>query len=268
MNSDLSCHPRLLALLEEARLAPDDDAPRLVLADWLDDHGDGARAEFLRLQCLSPRLAVAQERCRALLDRHGGAWLGPLWRWPARRLDWHRGLLTLRPPALGDHAAVTPVLPWVDTVLLAVCCRDGLRDAAGLLAASGVNHAGLDLRQPFRESALLAELSRLPASACLRTLSFELPYRLQRPGGANDAGRPCRRPSFGDGFLRRLLGELPLGQRLTHLGCHPAWSPEQAALIRAHGVEPAHAGHELWTQDLPPAAVKARGQAQASACVD
>jgi hypothetical protein len=155
----------------------------------------------------------------------------------------------------------------VDTALVAVCCRDGLRAAAGLLAAAGVNHAGLDLRQPIREAALLEALSRLPASPCLRTLSFELPYRMQRAAGANDAGRPCRRPAFSDGFLRRLLGELPLGRHLTHLAATPAWGPEQAALIRCHGVEPAHACHELWTEDRPPAAFKARGQAQASACV-
>jgi uncharacterized protein (TIGR02996 family) len=31
--------------------APDDDAPRLVYADWLDENGDPERAEFIRLQC-------------------------------------------------------------------------------------------------------------------------------------------------------------------------------------------------------------------------
>jgi uncharacterized protein (TIGR02996 family) len=35
--------------------APDDDTPRLVFADWLEDHGEEAHAEFIRLQC---RLAV------------------------------------------------------------------------------------------------------------------------------------------------------------------------------------------------------------------
>ena len=29
----------------------DDDTPRLVFADWLEDNGDEARAEFIRLQC-------------------------------------------------------------------------------------------------------------------------------------------------------------------------------------------------------------------------
>jgi uncharacterized protein (TIGR02996 family) len=39
------------ALLRAIVAAPDDDAPRLVYADWLDEHGEAARAEFIRLQC-------------------------------------------------------------------------------------------------------------------------------------------------------------------------------------------------------------------------
>jgi uncharacterized protein (TIGR02996 family) len=30
---------------------PDDDLPRLVYADWLDEHGEPERAEFIRTQC-------------------------------------------------------------------------------------------------------------------------------------------------------------------------------------------------------------------------
>lgn len=30
---------------------PDDDASRLVFADWLDEHGEPERAEFIRVQC-------------------------------------------------------------------------------------------------------------------------------------------------------------------------------------------------------------------------
>ena len=39
------------ALLRAVLAVPDDDTPRLVYADWLDEHGDPARAEFIRLQC-------------------------------------------------------------------------------------------------------------------------------------------------------------------------------------------------------------------------
>src|SRR5436190_8044620 len=39
------------ALLDAIAQAPDDDAVRLVFADWLDDHGEADRAAFIRLQC-------------------------------------------------------------------------------------------------------------------------------------------------------------------------------------------------------------------------
>ncbi len=35
---------------------PDDDVPRLIFADWLDDNGDPDRAEFIRVQCEMARL--------------------------------------------------------------------------------------------------------------------------------------------------------------------------------------------------------------------
>jgi uncharacterized protein (TIGR02996 family) len=39
------------ALLAAIRAAPDDDAPRLIYADWLDEHSQPERAEFIRVQC-------------------------------------------------------------------------------------------------------------------------------------------------------------------------------------------------------------------------
>ena len=44
------------ALLRAVWDAPHDDAPRLVYADWLDEHGDPDRAQFVRLQCELARL--------------------------------------------------------------------------------------------------------------------------------------------------------------------------------------------------------------------
>jgi uncharacterized protein (TIGR02996 family) len=38
-------------LLAEVLAYPGSDAPRLVMADWLDEHGDPDRAEFIRLEC-------------------------------------------------------------------------------------------------------------------------------------------------------------------------------------------------------------------------
>jgi len=40
--------------------APADDAPRLQLADWLREHGDEARADFIEVQCELSRLAPCE----------------------------------------------------------------------------------------------------------------------------------------------------------------------------------------------------------------
>lgn len=39
------------AFLKAIIESPDDDTPRLVAADWLDEHGEAERAEFIRVQC-------------------------------------------------------------------------------------------------------------------------------------------------------------------------------------------------------------------------
>src|SRR3954454_19585646 len=66
--------------------SPDDDAPRLVYADWLEEHGDPERAEFIRVQCeLEPmrdqyeidRAAELHTREKELLWKHQDGWLGP-----------------------------------------------------------------------------------------------------------------------------------------------------------------------------------------------
>jgi len=62
-----------VALLSAVLAAPPDDAPRLVLADWLDENGEPDLAEFVRVQCELARLpgpAVALE-CRAVLRPRG-----------------------------------------------------------------------------------------------------------------------------------------------------------------------------------------------------
>jgi uncharacterized protein (TIGR02996 family) len=60
---------------------PDDDLPRLVYADWLDEHGEPARAEFIRVQCElarlrrdDPRVAELRRREDELLAAHEADW--------------------------------------------------------------------------------------------------------------------------------------------------------------------------------------------------
>jgi uncharacterized protein (TIGR02996 family) len=57
------------ALLGAVREAPEDDAPRLVYADWLDEHGDADRAAFIRTQCRLAAASPAEEEWVDLTER-------------------------------------------------------------------------------------------------------------------------------------------------------------------------------------------------------
>jgi uncharacterized protein (TIGR02996 family) len=71
---------------------PDDDTSRLAYADWLDEHGDHDRAEFIRLQCELARLPADVDghrlefRANELLGRHEWHWVGDL----RDLVLWHR----------------------------------------------------------------------------------------------------------------------------------------------------------------------------------
>src|SRR5262245_33777618 len=87
------------ALLRAIHDTPEDDGPRLVYSDWLEQHGDPERAEFIRLQCelarpgrTSARRKRLQAREQELLKGHRERWLGKLRKSP---LPWlfHRGFV-------------------------------------------------------------------------------------------------------------------------------------------------------------------------------
>jgi len=48
---------------------PDDDAPRLIYADWLDEQGDADRAEFIRLQVRLFRMSVNDPNYKSMHER-------------------------------------------------------------------------------------------------------------------------------------------------------------------------------------------------------
>src|SRR6516165_7948006 len=85
----------LQALIEH----PDDDIRRLVLADWLEEHGEPERAEFIRTQIelaklpkTDKRRQVLEERETELLARNEQEWVKPL---RDRVISWtfHRGFV-------------------------------------------------------------------------------------------------------------------------------------------------------------------------------
>src|SRR4051794_512751 len=89
-------HDEERGLLDAIAAHPDDDHDRRVYADWLEDHGDAARAEFVRIQLALARLpeghpdrTALATRERGLLLQHGRGWpLGVAHLvdgWPSRR---------------------------------------------------------------------------------------------------------------------------------------------------------------------------------------
>jgi uncharacterized protein (TIGR02996 family) len=86
-------------LLQAIAEQPDDDRLRLIFADWLEDHGDGPRAEFIRLQIALARLpeddphrTALLTRQRGLLLEHESAWVLGL-RHLVDSWEFHRGFV-------------------------------------------------------------------------------------------------------------------------------------------------------------------------------
>jgi uncharacterized protein (TIGR02996 family) len=52
------------SLLLGVRNNLDDNNPRLVYADWLEENGEPERAEFIRVQCELSTIAAVQNRCK------------------------------------------------------------------------------------------------------------------------------------------------------------------------------------------------------------
>jgi uncharacterized protein (TIGR02996 family) len=74
--------PGAEAFLEAILADPAADAPRLVFADWLDEHGDHVRAEFIRVQIAlaglehhDPRRPALARRERELIEAIRNRWL-------------------------------------------------------------------------------------------------------------------------------------------------------------------------------------------------
>jgi uncharacterized protein (TIGR02996 family) len=241
----------VLSLLEAAKQSPEDEGPRLVLADWLEDHGDTDRAEFIRLQCRpGPHDADSRKRQDELIRAHGGAWLGPLWNCPMYPVRWHRGLLSCGLPAGLRHDDAGVALAWIDTALFTVNGRKTLDVTIGWLKDATLNHVTLDLRRVVSLGLITEYLSRVPERPSLRTLTFCWSV------GMLDRGDGAATPLVDGSFLASLLG-LPVARFLTHVGSWPPVSPEPAANIRGRGVEAA-SGAGLWMHGLRPSCFKVR----------
>ena len=92
--------------IRAVRAAPEDDALRLVYADWLEDHDQGPRAELIRVQCALASLAegdagraALEERSTELLDRYSSAWGKGL----PGKVQWRRGFPEVFEVRVGEY---------------------------------------------------------------------------------------------------------------------------------------------------------------------
>jgi uncharacterized protein (TIGR02996 family) len=208
------------ALLAAVIAAPADDLPRLVYADWVEEHGEPDRAAFIRGQielARTPPWEPFAVRCRHFhaddLDT-GRRWLdrlpdlGDWWyvRWDDRhayRRGFGWGLAVEQPPALvGAGNAVFAAAP-VGRLALSSATLDDWRAFARrpwLARVTDITFAGLN--SPNEPAAVLGES---PFATGLRDLTFD---RSDIPG----------MPEVLERLMRSPVGPRLTGLHFTH-GC-------------------------------------------------
>jgi uncharacterized protein (TIGR02996 family) len=189
--------PQVTAFLAEAKEHFDDDAPRLVLADWLEEYGDEsdqARAAFVRAQC--ERAPLEQQGSRAvalrqiesdLLARHQQTWLGPLLvgrcAWSFERGLAHGsvgnftglGYYRAEEPSISvvlDALAGSEIAAWVDSLALEYLVEEDARRIADSPFLAEIVSLEVDL---CGAGAHLHALIASPHLAGLRRLSLRRP---------------------------------------------------------------------------------------------
>jgi uncharacterized protein (TIGR02996 family) len=130
---------------------PDDDAVRLIYADWLQDNGDPDRAEFIRLQIerASRGGEEPEKREAALLKKHEATWEKEVPAWARRHANFRvfrRGFI--------DHVVCT--------------AREFLNGPAGMFRKSPVR--SIEFRT-YSERA--AELAKCPELGRLRIITMD-----------------------------------------------------------------------------------------------
>jgi uncharacterized protein (TIGR02996 family) len=105
------------ALLAAIIAHPDEDTPRLMYADWLDENGNPERAEFIRLQCAVDADEVIERRVEELEEQNGAKWLAGLPSVPdGGHWSFRRGFpeyLDIRGNAFLDHYDTFVNVPWL-----------------------------------------------------------------------------------------------------------------------------------------------------------
>jgi uncharacterized protein (TIGR02996 family) len=170
---------------------PDDDTVRLVYADWLTEHGDADRGEFIRVEvelARTPPDSIGAERRRSylfgrraeLLKRHRAAWLAPFAPY-ARESSFERGFvqaLEVSASVFAEHAGRWAALTPLTRVKITTCrewdpgAGRNASYAARLFTSPHLSSlVELDLERAQLYPADLAPLARHPDLSRLRVLT-------------------------------------------------------------------------------------------------
>jgi uncharacterized protein (TIGR02996 family) len=170
------------ALLAAVIANPDEDTPRLVYADWLQENGQPERAEFIRLQCAPELDETSKGRAFELEEQYRSEWLGLLPQRSAFECEFRRGFpehLVAHYTQLLEHYDAVARLVWVRSL-----CLTGLDTSAIYrLVARPWNLRWIELELqahtrlhgvlPARESApSVITVATCPQIAQLRRLRF------------------------------------------------------------------------------------------------
>jgi uncharacterized protein (TIGR02996 family) len=271
--------PEVLALLRACKEDPEDDAPRLVLADWLEEHGgpaDAARAEFIRMQCElarldeeDPRRGELQGREWELNGQHAATWLGPM-AGQVRCFAFERGLVWVF-NLLGrsffsqkwDRLRGSEAYAWLDGVALSAVSR---KDFERLLDSDLLaNFNALALNDSWVTAKKAAALARCPHLSGLTKLDL-----LQNDVGPEGTKALAHSPHLAR--LRslnlwsnnvgvegaRALAESPLLARLAHLDLdYNGLGPEGAEALASAPAAPFLTTLELAANGIGPRGVAA-----------
>jgi uncharacterized protein (TIGR02996 family) len=167
--------------LDDIIANPEDDAPRLVFADWLSDQGQEDRAEFIRVQVAianGSATAEMKEREAELLKEHAGAWAEPVIPF-AEEVLFRRGFL--EGIATENGSGLHEQLPELCRLFPLRLLRldpgptDLLATLTSLVADGALSLEALDvsLEADGEGTDWFAELRVLPGAASLRSLLLE-----------------------------------------------------------------------------------------------
>lgn len=197
-----------LDFLREIEQSPTDEMPRLIYADWLEEHGD-ERADYLRLECelhrmgqLTPKFMELTERLRDMREDFDPRWLVAV----GRTRVGNCASFSIECPNKWEWLVATdnPLVRFCDRCSKKVHYCSSLSEAQRLAwegECVAIDSAMTDARLRERETMGVSEVLGNMSHTLLGDISFddELPRRRQTLEEL--AASPPREPSW----WRRLL---------------------------------------------------------------